>query len=455
MRNTLRLRLLLGTLVIVLAIWVALGALAWRKAIHEADELFDAHLAQTAALLAAFVGDGRAESVEHLPTHHYARKVAFQVWEGQRLLVHSRAAPDTRLSSVDEGFSDARIEGSAWRVYSLRGMAPRQLIQVGEAHDARHAVASELARQLLNPLALALPLLVLALTLLIRGSLAPLSRLADSIGQRSPDRLDAIPLAGTPGELRPILQRLNGLLGRIARSIEQERRFTADAAHELRTPLAAMRTHAQVAQASRDEDERRRALANVVAATDRATHLVEQLLTLARLDDAGVSDSRAAALIECDLRACAAEAVARSAPQALAKDIELVLDEGPPLPIRGQPLLLSVLLRNLLDNAVRYSSSGTQVRIVVENGSDGAAVLTIVDQGPGIPAAQHAQVLERFYRIVGSGESGSGLGLSIVARIAELHGARLALDSGPAGRGLAVRVSFAGSDQDCAGTGLR
>ncbi|QDX81314.1 hypothetical protein B9N43_08705 [Denitratisoma sp. DHT3] len=443
MKNTLRLRLLLGTLAIVLVIWVALSALAWRKAIHEADELFDAHLAQTAALLAAFVGDGGAAGVEHLPTHHYARKVAFQVWEDGHLRVHSRAAPDAPLSPVAEGFSDARIGGAAWRVYSLRGVAPRQLIQVGEAHDARHAVASELARQLLKPLALALPLLVLALTLLIRSSLAPLSRLADSIGQRSPDRLDAIPLAGTPGELRPILERLNGLLGRIARSMEQERRFTADAAHELRTPLAAMRTHAQVAQASRDEDERRRALANVVAATDRATHLVEQLLTLARLD----SGSRGAGLIDCELRACAAEAVARSAPQALARGIELVLEEGPPLPILGQPVLLSVLLRNLLDNAVRYSPPGSQVRVVLERGADGVAALAVVDQGPGIPAEERAQVLDRFYRIAGSGESGSGLGLSIVARIAELHGARLALADGPAGRGLAVRVSFAGAGQ--------
>lgn len=447
MKNSLRLRLLLGTLVIVLVIWVSLSFLAWRETIHEADELFDAHLAQTAALLAAFVGDGRAESVEHLPSHHYARKVAFQVWDGERLLVHSRAAPDSRLSPVDTGFSDATIDDRPWRVYSLRGLEPRQLIQVGEAHDARHAVASELARQLLKPLALALGLLALALILLIRSSLAPLSRLADSIGQRAPDRLDAISLADAPSELHPILQRLNGLLARIAQSMDQERRFTADAAHELRTPLAAMRTHAQVARASRQEAERERALDSVITATDRATHLVEQLLTLARLEGGG----QAGRFQACDLRILAADALARITPQALAKQVDLVLEEGPPVLLEGEPTLLSVLLRNLLDNSVRYTSPRSLVRVCVAKGPDGKVLLDIADQGPGIPEAERTQVLDRFYRIAGSGESGSGLGLSIVARIAELHDARLELHEGAGGKGLRVVVRFPAPEGSGAG----
>ncbi|CAB1369981.1 ATP-binding protein [Denitratisoma oestradiolicum] len=437
MRHSLRLRLLLGTLVIVLLIWVALSFLAWREAMHESDELFDAHLAQTASLLAAFVGDDAEEIAEHLPNHPYARKVAFQVWQDGKLTAHSATAPDHPLSGKDEGFSDVTIDGADWRIYSLRDPHVRQQVQVGEAHAARQVVAHELALHLLKPLALALPLLGLALILLIRSSLAPLSRLADSIGQRSPDRLDAISLEGAPSELHPILERLNSLLGRIAGSLEQERRFTADAAHELRTPLAAMRTHAQVAQASQDEAERQRALSNVIAATDRATHLVEQLLTLARLD----SDSRVTGLGTCDLRACVIDALARIAPQALDKGVELALEEGAPLAVRGEPVLLSVLLRNLLDNAVRYSPVGSRVRVRMDDAGD-AACLSIEDQGPGIPAAERAHVLDRFYRIAGSRESGSGLGLSIVARIAQLHKARLELDDSSVGRGLRVSVHF-------------
>lgn len=438
MRHSLRLRLLAGTLGIVAVIWVALSFLAWREAMHESDELFDAHLAQTASLLAAFVGDDAEEITEHLPDHPYARKVAFQVWQDGRLTAHSAMAPDHPLSKKEEGFSDVIINGVGWRIYSLGDPHARQRVQVGEAQAARQAVARELALHLLKPLALALPLLGLALVLLIRSSLAPLSRLADSIGQRSPDRLDAISLAGVPSELHPILGQLNGLLGRIAGSMEQERRFTADAAHELRTPLAAMRTHAQVAQSSQDEVERQRALSNVIAATDRATHLVEQLLTLARLD----SDSRAAGLGTCDLRACVIEALARIAPQALDKDMELVLEDGPARMIRGEPVLLSVLLRNLLDNAVRYSPPHGQVRVRMMEEAGGAVGLEILDQGPGIPAAERARVLERFYRVVGSGESGSGLGLSIVARIAQLHQARLDLDDNPEGGGLRVALHF-------------
>ena len=377
--NSLRMRLLAGTLAAVSVLWIALTLVAWYEARHEADELFDAHLAQTGALLAGFVGDDVDEIAEHLPTHRYARKVAFQIWaEGTRLLAHSAGAPEERLSKVDEGFSDSESGGRAWRVYSQWDAKRQRLIQIAEAMDARRAVGRELASHLLAPLAIALPLLAAALILLIRASLAPLSRLAESIGSRSPSRLDAIPLDDAPRELHPILAQLNRLFGRVADSLDQERRFTADAAHELRTPLAAMRTHAQVARASRDVAERDRALDKVIESVDRAAHLVEQLLTLARLD----ANSITGRFAPCDLRELASEAVAQVAPVALDKSIDLVLAEGPRIAVTGDRTLLTVMLRNLIDNAVRYSPPNADVGVTASMTPQGDAQIEIVDQGP-------------------------------------------------------------------------
>jgi two-component system sensor histidine kinase QseC len=441
-KNSLRMQLLAGTLAIVVVVWLGLGLFAWREAQHEADELFDAHLAQTAALLSMLVGANEhgdaADFEEHLPSHHYARKVAFQVWDqGNVLLIHSSNAPLTRLSPSEEGFADTGDAAGGWRVYSLWDDKRKTLVQVGETLEARASIGREMAKNLLQPLAVALPLLALALIFLIRGRLAPLSRMAESIAERSPDRLDAISLQGAPRELHPVLERLNALFARIGVSMEQERRFTADAAHELRTPLAAMRTHAQVALASRADAEREAALNNVVAATDRVTHLLEQLLMLARLD----STASANGFESSNLHGLAADAVARAAPAAMEKGIELELQDGAAAMVRGQPTLLAVLLRNLIDNAVRYSPEGGRVRVAVHADANGA-MLEVADSGPGIPAAERARVLDRFYRITGSGETGSGLGLSIVARIAELHGASLELADNPDGHGLVARVKF-------------
>ncbi|MDP2808886.1 MAG: ATP-binding protein [Rhodocyclaceae bacterium] len=436
MTKSLRFRLIAGTLVIVTAIWLAVSLSAWREARHEAEELFDAHLAQTGALLAAFVGgdeDWADEIGEHLPDHHYARKVAFQIWEGgTRLRVHSAAAPETRLSPVDRGFSDS----DGWRVYSLWDEDGRNLIQVAETREARRDVSRQLAEHLLAPLVVALPLLAAALVLLIRGSLAPLDRIAASIASRTPDRLDAIPVEDSPRELHPILGRLNDLLARIAHSLEQERRFTADAAHELRTPLAAMRAHAQVAQGARDAGERDAALARVIEATDRATRLVGQLLTLAHLD----ADALTGRFAPCGLRGIAAETLALLAPSALSKNIELILTDGPEVEVRGERTLLAVLLRNLVDNALRYSPPGTAVTAAID-----CAAIEVIDQGPGIPPDERTRVLDRFHRLAGGAgneDGGAGLGLSIAAKIAELHGARIELTDGPGGRGLRARVVF-------------
>ena len=438
--RSLRFRLIAATLSAVTVIWVAVAVGAWREATAEADRLFDQHLSQFARLMAGLVSDDSAseEIEEHLESPGFTPQTATQVWaEGHRLLFRSADAPLQRLSPVDQGFSDSLVGGERWRVYSIWDAQRRYLVQVAETTATRAAVKHEAARHLLFPIVVALPLLAGVLVWLIGANLGSLTRLAASIAQRSPERLDAIPLSEAPQELHPILEQLNRLFTRVGQSIEQERRFTADAAHELRTPLAAMRTHAQVARASRDAEERDHALDRLIEASDRTTRLVEQLLTLARIDATRIGEK----FVDADLRQIAAEAIGLEASLALPKSIDMVLEESPALKVHGNPVLLAVLARNLIDNAIRYSPPGTTVTVAIKPSAD-AVVLEVCDSGPGITAGERDRLLERFTRLESGHETGSGLGLSIVARIAELHAAQFELDDAPGGKGLRARVRF-------------
>lgn len=436
--SSLQLQLLAWALTFVGAVWLILSVVAWREAESEAEELFDAHLAQTAALLVILSREESGDLPEELPSHRYARKVAFQIWTDKgKLLARSTTAPREPLTDQTKGFSDRRIDGRYWRIYSKHDERHHHRILVAETYEARNAVGKELAKHLLMPLIFALPMLALGLVLLMRQHFKPLHRLATSIGQRSPDRLDPIALTGVPSEIQPIIEQTNRLLQRVSDSIDQERRFTADAAHEIRTPLAVIRTYAQVAVAATDPEERKRALLSVVQASDRATHLLAQLLTMARLDNEALTRN----FIDCNLRKIAVDVIADITPQALEKQVEVMLDEGQPAWVRGEPALLAVLLRNLIDNAIRYSPKETFVAVTIKP-VDGHIRLTVSDQGPGIPESERERVLSRFTRLAGNAAPGSGLGLSIALRIAQIHGSTLALQDGPGEYGLSVCVTL-------------
>jgi two-component system, OmpR family, sensor histidine kinase QseC len=356
--------------------------------------------------------------------HRYSRKVAFQIWEkGKRLLLHSASAPNVPLSLQREGFSNSEIVGEQWRVFSAWDDKHHFLVQVGERRETRDKLVVTVAKHLLQPLLVTLPVLGLLIWFGVARGLRPLQELGRQVAARRPDNLAALEVAAAPVEVV---------------SLDSERRFTADAAHELRTPLAAIKTQAQVARAATAETERRHALDNVLVGCDRAAHLVEQLLTLARLEPASASLKHHE---RCDLHALAVTAVAELAPVAVDKDIDLQLAEGEAVHVPGEPALLTILLRNLIDNAIRYSPRHCVVRIMVANAGD-AAEFTVIDQGPGIPAESRALVWERFYRVLGTGETGSGLGLSIAKRVADLHGATITLSEGDAGQGLRVSVAF-------------
>jgi two-component system sensor histidine kinase QseC len=432
--------MLLGTVAVV---WLATAGYSYRDARHEIDELLDAHLAQSAALLVAQAGHDLEElDVEHAPQlHRYERRVAFQIWErGRTLRLHSANAPNERFSARDEGFSDALIEDRRWRVFSSWDPKRRYLIQVGEQRGARDEIAARIGRNLLVPLAFALLGLGVLIYIIVSRATRPLAHVQSQVAQRDPENMQSIAVDDCPAEIVPLVDGLNRLFGRVARSMENERRFTADAAHELRTPIAALRMQAQVARAATDDRERQRALDNVIAGCDRATHLVTQLLTLARLDPAYVRLQPE----HCDLRAVAKSAIGEIAPRAVAKGVEIELEEGPPAPVLGDAGLLAILVRNLVDNAVRYSPARTTVRIrVAPADARTGPVLTVTDEGPGVPPDELPKLGERFYRAMGTGESGSGLGLSIVQRITALHQAVVRFEAGTAGKGMRVTVGFA------------
>jgi two-component system sensor histidine kinase QseC len=445
-----KMRLLVGLLGAVTTVWLAAAALSYRDARRQIDELLDAHLAQAAALLVAQASHELEEiETEHAPElHPYGHRVAFQVWETRRgeaarLRLHSGDAPNARLSGQLDGFSDVEVGGRPWRVFSTWARKRRYLIQVGEERAARDRLAAAIAVNTLQPMMLALPLLGALVWLGVRWGTRPLAMLCAQVVARDPDNLAPVEVADPPAEVAPLAEGLNRLLARVRASIEGERRFTADAAHELRTPVAAVRAHAEVARGAESDAERRAALDNILAGCDRAAHVIDQLLTLARLDPAGSKGHR----VPCDLREAAKHALADVAPLAVRKGTDVELTDGPPVTVAGNAGLLAILARNLVDNAVRYGG-GARVDVVPAGGT---ARLIVSDTGPGIAPADRAALGQRFQRLDQTGETGAGLGLSIVRRIAELHGATVRFEDGPGGRGLSVVVEFISAGQSPAG----
>ena len=343
---------------------------------------------------------------------------------------------------------------------SGRTDAQRQVqVQLGQGYEVRQELAAAVASHVVAPMVFALPLLALLIWFGVGLGTAPLRRLAGEVSQRQPEHLAPLAFQEAPSEIQPVVQALNGLLVRLEQALSLERQFTADAAHELRTPLAGLRTQAQVAARARDEAERHRALSQVLEGVDRMTHLVQQLLTLARLEpdarrlDAQQLDGQGLAGqgpggASTDLQLLAESVLGELAPQAIEKGIELELLEGPPRAVSGRPELLRVLIRNLADNAVRYTPAEGRVQLSLsrepasDGRSEGVVTLRVLDSGPGIPVEERERVFDRFYRGLGTGQSGSGLGLAIVKRIADLHHADVRLEEGLEGRGVGVVVRF-------------
>lgn len=436
---SLRRRLLSLLLGGVSVAWLVTMALSYLDAHHEVDELFDAQLAQAAQTLLALPKVQDGDLVENLgdPAHKYQRQLRFQIWRADgRLLMRSDNAPITPLVKAD-GFSESNDADGHWRHYSQWNAAHTLQVQVSENHYFRDDLIGQIAWRLLFPALFGLPLIGAWVWVATRKGLASLDELAAQIASRRPQQLQALTPDTAPSEIRPMLDALNGLFSRVEYTLEAEQRFTADAAHELRTPLAGLQAQLQVALRARDEAERNQSLQQLQRGLQRASRLVDQMLQLARLDPQ--ADLPEATRV--DLSALCAEVCADLGAEILRKNLEFELEAAPAIIVMGQAEWLRVLLRNLVDNAVRYTPEGGAVTVTLQRRLT-ETVLTVCDSGPGIPAADRAAALRPFHRLDNSSASGSGLGLAIAARIAARHHARLTLDDAPASTGLAVRVAW-------------
>lgn len=465
------------TLVLVLGVLaLSLSLISWRSyrdAQHEIEELFDAYLAHASRLLEGMVGrntdpnhfgelqraldvalSARQDDEEHpghAEGHRYETKLAFMLLDEQGgILLRSASTPDDLLVSLlgqppaalDRpvlyealtGYHTLSADGFAWRVFLREDPLDGYWILVAEREDVRGELVGSITLRSMLPDLLGLPLLALLVWFAIGLGLRPLNQVAGLIKARDPENLAPLALAPLPPELEPMVAALNRLLQQVTSLLEREKRFLADAAHELRTPLAVLRIHAENAVQVQDPADRAAALQQLVSGVDRATRLVTQMLTLARLEPEDLHSR----MQRFDLAPFVRSELAELIPLALERDIELDCELGDSAALRllGDAPSIGILLQNLVGNALQYTPAGGRVEVRLQPGR-GELLLSVGDSGPGVPPEQRALLFRRFWR-QGSGE-GAGLGLAIVQRIVELHHGQITLGDSALG-GLQVQV---------------
>lgn len=367
------------------------------------------------------------------------QKFLFQVWDkNNKLVMHSPNQIDFDLKDTEPGFSDRVINHNDWRIYSVFDSKTQVKIVVAELYNLRRELADDIARSNANILLVTYPVFGILVWVIISFALRSVSRVTTEISNRASTFLEPVQLTEIPIEIKPLVAELNQLFIRLKLAFERNKRFAADAAHELRTPLAALKTHAQVAIQADNEQDRNKALEKVIESVNRSSHVVAQLLTLSRLGE----EETLVDVKPVDIHKLATEIIAYLAANALEKNIEIELAPAPKWPfVLGNDTALGILIRNIVDNAIRYTPSGGEVKISVIEQPD-YVILRTIDTGTGIPPELRERVFERFYRILGTKAQGSGLGLAIVTQIANLHHAKIVLATPPNGKGLQFDVAF-------------
>jgi two-component system, OmpR family, sensor kinase len=435
--HSLRARLLwlLGTAIALVAVMQA--TVAYRTARAEADDLFDYQMQQMALSLRTglpvTVVPGGVINAEGEAQEGFV----VQVWTVDGLQVfrsNQRAALPQRATL---GFSSVSVSGSTWRIYAVASSS--HVIEVAQDMAVRRAMAGALALRTIAPIALLAPVLMLLMWWAVSASFTPVERVRQQVAARRADDLTPVAEDGLPFEVQALIHELNLLFTRLKQAFEAQQHFVADAAHELRSPLTALRLQVQALGRAGDSEARDRAVVRLVAGIDRATHLVEQLLVLAR-HQAGTMQAvppEPVALAElARLELADAAAAARDA------QVDIGLVHGDDARVSGQREALRILVRNLIENAIKYAPRGGRVDVEVRREGE-QAVLRVDDSGAGIAPADRPRVLDRFYRVAGAQAPGSGLGLAIVKAIADMHGATLALGQAPQLGGLRVELRFA------------
>lgn len=457
--NAIRRRLSLTLLASVALVWVVTLASSFRHASGEVQHWQDARLIEFAELatrlddedlirLARSSIDARIELPEHANAAESAvdsdispRDMLIEVRDASGRLIAASPAlaqlgPIPPRPAGAGGPWSAMLARTAWRVYALHDGRAGRDIQVMETSNSRSDLARGAAWHITRPLLIALPALALLVWFAIGRSLAPLKALSDTIRARDATTLDPIDIDHVPLEVRPLVDAIDRLLAQLKHSIARERAFTADAAHELKTPLAAIKVQAQVARAAGHTAQRELAIQRVIQGVDRSAHVVEQLLLLARLDE---SERIPAMPVALDV--LVREAIVRHIERARERRIEITFVPAPVPPVEAEPFLIGILLDNLFENSIKYGTAGGCIE--AELFDEGGMVRFVLrDDGPGVTESERSRLTDRFYRGTDAGAPGSGLGLSIVARIVSYFNGRLAFEHGIDGTGLAVVVSL-------------
>ena len=451
--TSLRERLMAG-LVVSLVLWsLCSSAVAYLLARHFTTQAYDRSLhasildiARQIKLMNGKPGIDLPPAALEMLEWNELDRVYYRVVTATGIAVAGNAAlplPVGPINQIDR-YYDGQYQGTSVRVaaatHSLPGYQEPLLVMVAETTDARRAITRKiLMATLLIEMLLIVPLLG-GMWLVVRRGLAPLGRLREDVARRSDHDLSAIDARNIPGEVRPVVEALNGLFARLDNALSSHRRFVANAAHQLRTPLAGLHTQAELALRETDREALQRSLEQLHQASGRASHLINQLMSLARLEP---RTGRPLQLEQLDLNELARSTTARWVPRALNADIDLGFESsGRALGVLGDRLLLEELLGNLIDNAMRYTPRAGEATVRVSE-TDKSPVLSVEDNGPGIPEDERILVLERFHRGRNAQQSpGSGLGLAIVREIAQTHGASVLIEAGPGGRGTAIRIKF-------------
>lgn len=444
-------------IVVLIAVLLPLGVLSFRRTITEVDELSDGRLAQSARTLQVLVEHAGMSALRGHDAHGvqvpievspasplkmhgdtFESEVGFQIIDrsGHVTLATTNLAALPPPGASDKDFQNVRLGDYRWRVFTLPDAADGVVIRTGERYDSRHDITRAAWLEHSLPLLVGLPLLAILVGWAVRRGLRPLESLTRALSSREPGSHEPVVLQDAPLELQPVLAALNGQLARLEDALERERRFSADVAHELRTPLASVMINLESAMAMTDPVEANATLASAQHGIAGLARRIEQLLALARLEAGAASGQRSSI----DLVAVAMTVIEELAPVIADSDVELSFARlTPAVIVQGYEAAFAALLRNLLENALRHLPAGGQVQLSIQQVGR-AAIVDVIDDGPGIPAERRAAVFARFHREAGSRGDGYGLGLSIVQRAAQLHDASIELLDSPHGSGLRVRV---------------
>ncbi len=402
----------------------------YRSSMAEVETLFDAHLLDASKLVA------NLDMARITRQSQLGDNLAFQVWEDGKLLAASSQAPSDHMAPLQQGFDFANFDGYRWRTYSWFDESTQRWIMAAERTDQRFALAENVVLETVLPILLGIPVTGLLIWLIVSQGLKPLTQLSSDLQKKPAHDLSELPLRATPKELVPVVNAVNGLIHRLGAALEREKRLSADAAHELRTPITALKI--QLHNLAQEVDAGSESFRQLEQGVERMGHLVEQLMSLYRTSP----EQFTADCTDIDLHALAQELVARMYPlfEARQQTLELL---GKRCMMRGEPFALETLLANLLTNASKYTPLGGRVQVNVEAG-DAVVVLKVQDNGAGISAEDKARIFERFYRVDRSSNAGPGcgLGLTIVQHVAALHQATVSVHASEFGSGAAFTVIF-------------